>query len=66
MLLHAFFVYMYIWLCFSFCTRFAYPLYDVMKRDENHWEKGDHLGTRFDLCTVYGHIPGILDINCCA
>ena len=28
----------------------------LKKRDENHWEKGDHSGARFDLCTVYGHI----------
>ena len=27
----------------------------LKKRDENHWEKGDHSGARFDLCTVYGH-----------
>ena len=28
----------------------------LKKRDANHWEKGDHSGARFDLCTVYGHI----------
>ena len=28
----------------------------MKKRDANHWEKGDHSGARFDLCTVYGHI----------
>ena len=28
----------------------------MKKRDANHWEKGDHLGARFDLCTMYGHI----------
>ena len=26
------------------------------EKDANHWEKGDHSGARFDLCTVYGHI----------
>ena len=29
----------------------------LKKRDEDHWEKGDHSGARFDLFTVYGHIP---------
>ena len=24
----------------------------MKKRDANHWEKGDHSGARFDLCTV--------------
>ena len=28
----------------------------LKKRDESLWEKGDHSGARFDLCTVYGHI----------
>ena len=28
----------------------------LKKRDANHWEKGDHSGPRFDLCTVDGHI----------
>ena len=28
----------------------------LKKRDENYWEKGDHSGARFDLCTMYGHI----------
>ena len=28
----------------------------LKNRDANHWEKGDHSGARFDLCTVYGHI----------
>ena len=27
----------------------------MKKRDANRWEKGDHSGVRFDLCTVYGH-----------
>ena len=30
--------------------------HNLKKRDANHWEKGDHSGARFDLCTVYGHI----------
>ena len=30
--------------------------YGDLKRDANHWEKGDHSGARFDLCTVYGHM----------
>ena len=25
---------------------------NMKKRDVNHWEKGDHSGARFDLCTV--------------
>ena len=28
----------------------------IGQRDANHWEKCDHSGARFDLCTVYGHI----------
>ena len=30
--------------------------YIVTEEDANHWEKGDHSGARFDLCTMYGHI----------
>ena len=28
--------------------------HNLKMRDANHWEKGDHSGARFDLCTVYG------------
>ena len=28
----------------------------IKKRDADHWEKGDHSGAKFGLCTVYGHI----------
>ena len=35
----------------------------MKKGDANHWEKGDHSGARFDLCTVYGHIHQQLDYN---
>ena len=43
----------------------------LKKRDANHWEKGDHSGARFDLCTVYGHIhqqllsPSIIQYHLC-
>ena len=35
---------------------YADRAHNLKKRDANHWEKGDHSGARFDLCTVYGHI----------
>ena len=41
----------------------------LKKRDANHWEKGDHSGARFDLCTVYGHMfltpPSLVDSSVC-
>ena len=39
------------------------PTHLVSEEDANHWEKGDHLGARFDLCTVYGHINQQLELS---
>ena len=44
---------------FTRCGRaFAKLTLDLsnLSEDANHWEKGDHSGARFDLCTVYEHI----------